>query len=126
MTPTFVTNETEDEDVLFAAFGKLKKNQDPKKSILIKEGDSLVGVVKKISDSKTFKKTYKLKIEKEERLVIVLGTTDLRNKMGHGTVKADKVVKEGDLVQITFNGMTQTGNGRPFYQFTVGIAEAKA
>jgi len=120
---TFVTNETEDEDILFAAFGSLKKGQDPKKSLLIKEGESLVGVVKQISDSAVYKKIYRIQVEGQDKLVLVLGTTDLRNKMGHGTAKASRQVKEGDLVQITFDGITKTGKGRPFKQFTVGIAE---
>jgi len=123
MTPTFVTNETEDEEILFAAFGKLKKGQDPKKSILIKEGESLTGVVKQVSNSAVYKKIYRLKVEKQEELVVVLGTTDLNNKMGYGTVKAARQVKENDLIQITFDGMTKTGKGRPFYKFTVGIAD---
>lgn len=121
--PTFVTNETEDEDVLFAAFGEVKKNQDPKKSVLIKEGKSLTGVIKEISDSATYKKVYRLKVEGQEKLILVLGTTDLRNKMGHGAAKAKIVAKVGDLVQITYQGKTKTGKGRPFYKFEVGIAQ---
>ncbi len=123
MTPTFVTNETEDEDIFFASFGKIKKGQDAKKSILIKEGESITGVVTKISDSTVYKKIYRLKVKKLDKPVVVLGKTDLVNKMGHGTAKAKIVVKENDLVQITFNGMTKTGKGRPFFQFTVGVAE---
>lgn len=123
MTPTFVTNETEDEDVIFAAFGALKKGQDPKKSLLVKEGESLTGVVKQISDSATYKKIYRLKVDKIEKLVLVLGTTDINNKMGYGTAKAARQVKEGDLVQITFDGKVKTGKGRPFFSFTIGIAE---
>jgi len=123
MSPTFVTNETEDEDILFAAFGEIKKGQDPKKSILIKEGESLTGMVKQISDSPTYKKVFRLKVEGQDKLVLVLGKTDLLNKAGYGTAKAKRVVKEGDLIQITFDGMTKTGKGRPFFKFTVGIAK---
>ena len=123
MSPTFVTNETEDEEILFASFGAIKKGQDPKKSILVKEGESLTGVVKEINDSAVYKKIYRLKVDKIEPIVVVLGKTDLNNKMGYGTKKADVVVKVNDLIQITFDGMVKTGKGRPFYKFTVGIAK---
>ena len=123
MTPVFVTNETEDEEILFASFGQIKKGQDPKKSILIKEGESLTGVVKEINDSSVYKKIYRLKVDKLEPIVVVLGKTDLNNKMGHGEKKADVVVKVNDLVQITFDGMVKTGKGRPFFKFTVGVAK---
>lgn len=123
MCPTFVTNETEDEEILFAAFGELKKGQDPKKSILIKEGEALEGVVKEISDSAVYKKIYRLKVKDQEKLVVVLGTTDLNNKMGYGTAKAKQQVKANDLIQIKFLGKKKTGKGRPFYEFEVGIAK---
>lgn len=123
MTPTFVTNETEDEEILFASFGSIKKGQDPKKSILVKEGESLIGVVKEINDSAVYGKIYRLKVDKIEPIVVVLGKTDLNNRMGYGTKKADVVVKANDLIQITFDGMVKTGKGRPFYKFTVGVAK---
>jgi len=123
MSPTFVTNETKDEDILFASFGSIKKGQDPKKSMLVKEGESIIGVVKEINDSAVYKKIYRLKVDKIEPIVVILGKTDLVNRMGHGTKKADIVVKVGDLVQITFNGIIKTGKGRPFNKFTVGVAQ---
>lgn len=123
MSPTFVSNETEEEEILFASFGALKKGQDPKKSMLIKEGDSLIGVVKEINDSAVYKKIYRLKVDKIEPIVVVLGKTDLNNKMGYGAKKANAIVKVNDLVQITFEGMVKTGKGRPFYKFSVGIAQ---
>lgn len=123
MCPTFEVNETEDEDILFASFGEIKKNQDPKKSILVKEGESLTGVVQSIEDSATYKKIYRLKIDKQDKLVIVLGKTDLNNKMGYGTAKVTKQVKEGDLIQIKYLGKVKTGKGRPFNKFEVGIAK---
>lgn len=123
MCPTFEVNETEDEDILFASFGEIKKNQDPKKSILVKEGESLTGVVKAVEDSATYKKIYRLQVEKQDKLVVVLGKTDLNNKMGYGTAKAKKQVKEGDLIQIKYLGKTKTAKGRPFYTFEVAIAK---
>lgn len=119
----FVTNETEDEEILFAAWGEIKKGQDAKKSLLVKEGASLTGVVTDISDSTTYKKIYRLKVEGQERIVVILGKTDLNDKMGYGTKKVSRQVKVNDLVQITFDGKKKTGKGRPFYQFTVGIAQ---
>jgi len=123
MSPTFVTNETEDEEILFASFGSLKKGQDPKKSLLKKEGESIIGVVQEINDSAVYKKIYRLKVDKIKPIVVILGKTDLNNKMGHGTKKSGVVVKVNDLVQITFDGMVKTGKGRPFYKFTVGVAQ---
>lgn len=122
MTPIFVTNETAEEDILFASFGTIKKGQDPKKSLLVKEGESIVGVVKEINDSTTYGKIYRLKVAKLEPTIVVLGKTDLNNRMGYGEKKADQVVEVGDLVQITWNGLVKTGKGRPFNKFTVGIA----
>lgn len=123
MPTNFVVNEIADEEILFAVFGELKANQDPKKSILVKEGETLTGVVMKISDSPTYKKVYRLKVNKIDKPVVVTGKTDLLDKMGHGVAKTDRVVKENDLVQITYNGMTKTSKGRDFYSFTVAIAE---
>ncbi len=121
--PTFETNTTEDEDVLFATFGKLKAGQDKSKSVLIKEGESLIGVVIDVQDSPTYKKVYRLKVKGEDKPVVVLGKTDLNNKMGYGTKKAQKVVQVNDLIQITYLGQKKTQKGRPFYSFTVGIAK---
>lgn len=123
MSPTFITNETEDEDVLFVSFGEIKPGQDKSKSLLVKEGDNVTGVITNIADSPTYKKIYRLKVEGQEKPVVVLGKTDLNNKMGYGTKKADKQVKVNDLVQITYLGKKKTGKGRPFYQFKVGIAK---
>lgn len=120
---TFITNETEDEEILFAAFGEVGKGKDPKKSLLIKEGKNLTGVVTNISDSPTYKKIYRLKVEGQKRTIVVMGKTDLNDKMGYGTKKVSRQVKVNDLVQITFDGKKKTGKGRPFYQFTVGIAK---
>jgi len=120
---TFVTNETEDEEILFAAFGKIKKGQDPKKSYLVKDGENLTGVILKIDDSKTYKKIYRIKVDKVDKPVVILGTSDLNDKMGYGDKKVSHVAKVNDLVQITFDGMKQTGQGRPYYQFTVGFAK---
>lgn len=119
----FVNIETEDEDVLFATFGALKGNQKKEKSFLIKEGASVEGVVIDISDSPTYTKIYRLKVEGQEKPVVFLGKTDLNNKMGYGTKKASYQVKVNDLIQITYKGVVKTGKGRPFNQFEVAIAK---
>jgi len=121
--PTFITNEIKDEEILFAAFGEVKKSQDPKKSFLIKEGESLTGVVTAINDSSVYKKIYRLKVEGQEKTILILGTTDLNNKMGYGEKKVSQVAKINDLIQITFLGKKKTGKGRSYYQFEVGIAK---
>lgn len=125
MCPTFVTNETEDEDVLFVSFGEIKPGQNKKKSLLVKEGESVTGVVTDITDSPTYKKIYRLKVDGQEKPIVVLGKTDLNNKMGYGPKKATKQVQVGDLIQVTYTGKKKTGKGRPFYQFSVGIATKK-
>lgn len=119
----FVNIETEDEDVLFATWGQLKANQDKNKSLLVKEGASIEGVVIEISDSPTYTKIYRLKVEGQEKPVVVLGKTDLNNKMGYGTKKASYQVKVNDLIQIVYKGIVKTGKGRPFNQFDVLVAK---
>jgi len=119
----FINVETEDENILFATFGKLKANQEANKSFLIKEGESLEGVVIDISDSRTYTKIYRLKVDGEEKPIVVLGKTDLNNKMGYGTKKASYQVKVNDLIQITYKGIVKTGKGRPFNQFEVAVAK---
>lgn len=121
--PTFVANETEDEDILFASFGKIKKGQNPQKSVLIKEGENIAGVITSISDSPTYQKIYRMKVEGQEKPVVILGTTDLNNKMGYGPKKTKRQVTANDLVRITFLGKVKTGKGRPFYSFKVEIAK---
>lgn len=123
MSPNFIKNETEDEDVLFATFGKLKPNQDKKKSLVIKEGESLVGKVINISDSSTYTKIYRLAVKGQKKPVIVLGKSNLNDKMGYGTKKVGRVVKVNDLIQITFDGKKKTQKGRELYTFSVGIAK---
>jgi hypothetical protein len=123
MCPVFVKNETEDEDVLFATFGKLKPNQDKNKSLVIKEGENLTGVVTDISDSGTYKKIYRLKVKGQAKPVVVLGKSNLNDKMGYGTKKVTRQVKVNDTIQITFDGVKKTQKGRDLYTFSVGIAK---
>ena len=119
----FITQTTEEEDVLFGVFGKLKAGQDPKKSYLVKVGESLEGVITEIKDSPKYVKIYTLKKKGEEKPIVVTGKTDLVKKMGHSTAKVPKVVVVNDLVQITFKGVTKTAKGNTYYDFEVGVAQ---
>lgn len=121
--PTYVTNETVEEDVLFAVFGKLKPNQDAKKSLLIKEGESVEGVLTEIKDSPKYGKIYRLKVKGQDKPVVITGKSDLRDQMGHGDKTAKLVAEVNDLVQITFKGKTKTQAGNDYYNFKVGIAK---
>lgn len=123
MCPTFVKNTIESEDVLFVSFGEIKSGQDKNKSLLVKEGESVEGVVTDINESPVYGQTYKLKVKGIDKPVVLTGKTDLNNKMGYGTKKTAKQVKINDLIQVTYLGQKKTGKGRPFYQFEVGIAK---
>lgn len=124
--PKFVTNEVEDEDVLFATFGKLKPNQDAEKSVLIKEGEAIEGVLTEIKKStKEYKKIYVLKVKGQDKPVLITGKTDLIKGMGHDpTTKAKLVAEVNDIVRIQFDGISKTGKGHNYYNFTVGIAKS--
>jgi hypothetical protein len=119
----FVNQTTEEEDVLFAVFGKLKTGQDTKKSYLVKVGESLEGVITEIKESSKYGRIYTLKKKGEEKPIVVTGKTDLVKKMGHSTAKVPKVVKVNDLIQITFKGVTKTGKGNTYFDFDVGVAQ---
>jgi len=119
----YVNNTTVEEDVLFGVFGALKAGQDPKKSYLVKVGESLEGVVTEIKDSTKYTKIYTLKKKGEVKPIVITGKTDLVKKMGHSTAKVPKVVKVNDLVQITFKGVTKTTKGNNYFDFDVGVAQ---
>jgi len=123
--PKYITNETSDDDVIYASFGKLKAGLDAKKSLLIKKDESLEGVITDISKSERYKKTYRLKVAGIDKPVVVTGKTDLVNKMGHGDAKAKLVAEVNDMVEITFLGEQKTARGNTFYNFRVGIDKAK-
>ena len=126
MSAKFITQTPEKEDVKFVTFGELKPNQDATKSYLIKAGESVEGVVTDIKDSPTYTKIFTLKVKGEEKPLLILGKTDLRNKMGYSTdprVKVPRVVKVNDLVRITFNSVSKTQKGHTWYDFDVAVAE---
>lgn len=119
----FVNQTTEEEDVLFATFGKLKAGQDNKKSYLVKVGESLEGRVTEIKNSPKYGKIYTLVKKGEEKPIVITGKTDLVKKMGHSTAKVPRVVVVNDLVQITFKGVTKTQKGNTYFNFEVGVAQ---
>jgi len=54
---------------------------------------------------------------------LILGKTDLRNKMGCGSTKVKRVVKVNDIVRITFKSVSKTQKGHVWYSFQVEVAE---
>lgn len=112
----FVKIEADDEDVLFACFGKLKGNQNAEKSVLVKEGESIEGVITDIKKSPKYGSIYQLKVDKQDKPVVITGKTDLNKKMATGNVGVN------DLVRITYKGITKTQKGNNYYNFDVEVA----
>jgi len=121
--PKFVSTSPET-DCLYATFGKLGKGQEADKSYLVKEGEYIQGVVSEIKDSSKYKKIYTLEVKGVEKPVVILGKTDLINQMGHGKEPTEVVVKEGDLVRVTFINKTTTQKGYDWYNFEVAVAQS--
>jgi len=122
--PKFVRTTEGADDVLFAAFGTIGRGQDPKKTYLVKEGETIEGVVTEIKDSTTYKKIYTLEVKGAAKPVVILGKTDLRNKMGHGATPTDITVEVNDIVRITFLQKKKTQKGHDWYDFDVEVAKA--
>lgn len=121
---TFVTNTTQEEDVLFVAWGEYKAGQDKKKSVLIKAGQTIEGVLTKRKSGGKYKETYVLQVKGYEKPIVITGKQDLIKQMGHTpNTKPKMVAKEGDLIQIKFIEKTKTNNQNDFYKFEVAIAQ---
>lgn len=119
----YVNQRTEDEEVLFAAFGTLDgKSKDT--TYLVKEGETIEGLVTAVKDSPTYKKIFMLKVKGEEKPILVLGKTDLVDKMGYGNLVTDLVAEVNDLVKITFVNKTKTQKKYIWYNFEVAIKKA--
>lgn len=113
--------EQQEENVKFVAFGKKKAK---KGSYVVKEGDTLEGVIEQIKDSsKGYGKIYQLRNKEVEEALIICGNTDLNNKLGYGKTAVEPVV-EGDQVRITFTGMQPTKRGKEMYTFEVAVLRA--
>lgn len=119
----FVIQTEEKEDVKFVCFGELKAGQDPKKSYLVKAGEAVEGVVTNVKDSPSYNKIVTLKVKGEEKPLLILGKTDLCNKLGYGDTKVPRIVKANDLVRITFVSLTKTQKNHDWYTFIVEVAE---
>jgi hypothetical protein len=110
--------ETQEENARFVAFGKNKAKEN---SYVIEEGKTLEGVIEQIKPSdKGYKYIYQLRSKGVEESLIVLGCTDLNNKLGYGN-SAVKRVSEGDEVRIKFLGMKPTKKGKEMYTFEVQV-----
>jgi len=113
--------QEQEENVKFVAFGKANAKKD---SYIVEEGKTLEGVIERIKDStKGYGKIYQLRTKGVEEALIVLGKTDLNNKLGYGNT-AVTPVSEGDEVRITFTGMQPTKRGKPMYTFSVQVKRA--
>jgi len=120
----FVTQRTEDEEVLFALFNNSLDGKDKTSTYLVKEGEAIEGILTAIKESPTYKKIYMLKVKGEEKQVLVLGKTDLVDQMGHGNLVTDLVAEVNDIVRITFLNKTKTQKKYDWYNFEVAIKKA--
>lgn len=121
--PRFINQTTEDEEVLFACFGALD-GKDKDTTYLVKEGEIIEGIVLSVKDSPTYKKIFTLKVKGQEKPVLVLGKTDLVDKMGYGNLVTDLVAEVNDIVRITFVNKTKTQKKFDWYNFEVAISKA--
>ena len=118
----FVENQSVDEDVLFVSWGALGAGKDKSRAIVVKENESIEGVIENIKDSDIYGKIYTMRIEGKDKPVIITGKTALNNAMGHGTLTVRHVVQPGDLVRITYLGQQKGEKGRKFFAFRVEVA----
>lgn len=116
--PKFVKIAPKDEDVLFVAWGKLGRNQDAEKAILVKEGESIEGVVLEMKPSAKYGKILRLKLENQDKPVVITGKSDLNKKLDAGGVAVN------DLVRITYTGVVKTQRGNDYYTFELEVAKA--
>jgi len=115
----FVSVTPEQDEVIFAAWGKVNKKHDKDTQYLIEEGTPIEGVVLEYKDTdKGYKKIIKLNVKGIDKPLLILGKTDLINKFEAGNVE------KGDLVRITFTGVNKTKNNHDFYTFDVAVAKA--
>jgi len=113
--------ETQEEKVKFVAFGKERAKEG---SYVVEEGETLEGVIENIKEStKGYGHIYQLRTKGVEEALLVLGCTDLNNKLGYGNT-AIPAVQVGDEVRITFTGMKPTKRGKQMYLFKVAVKRA--
>jgi len=113
--------QEQEENSRFVSWGKEKARED---SFVVEKGKTLECVVEKIKPSdKGYKYIYQVRTKGVEEALILLGCTDLNNKLGYGNLGC-KPVNEGDEVRITFNGMQKTTKGKDMYTFKVEVKRA--
>lgn len=92
-------------------------------SYIIKEGETLEGLVETIKDSDTYTKVYTLKVKGVDPSLVITGKKALVDGMGHGSLHVKPVIV-GDLVRITFAGLYSTKNGKG-YNLKVAVSRSK-
>jgi hypothetical protein len=113
--------EEQTENTLFVAWGKKKAKEN---SYVIEKDETLECVMEKIKPSdKGYRYIYQVRTKGVEPALILLGCSDLNNKLGYGNVGV-KPVAEGDEVRITFTGMQPTKNKKEMYTFKVLVKRA--
>jgi len=115
---SFMEQRSEEDKVLFVDWGKLKEGHAPETNLVVKAGEHVEGIVKRISDNETYKKILVLKTKEHDKDVMILGCKALLDGLGYG----DKIVEpvgEGDLIRICYNGMYKTKSGGSGYDLTV-------
>ena len=111
----------DDEEVLFACWGKTNKKDD--KNYVFEEGKPVELTLVKIQESETYRFTYKCKIPDVEKPVILLGNASLNNGCGLGGWDVARV-EEGATLRITYEGQgTSKKTKRKFYKIKVEVAE---
>lgn len=115
----FTSVTPQQDDVLFVAFGKLNEKHDKKTQYLVKEGETIEGVVLECKDTeKNYKKILKVNAKGVDKPLLILGKTNLVEKLNAGEVK------EGDLIRLTFTGIVKTNKGYNCYTFELAVAQA--
>jgi hypothetical protein len=110
----------------FVAWGEEKAREN---SFVVKQGESLTGMILQIKDSPKYGFILEIKSKQHEDPLIVLGTMSLISKMGfqkneNGVaipIKGKEHIKEEDVVRITFLGMVPTKRGKQAYDFKVEV-----
>jgi len=117
---SFMEQRSEEDKVLFVDWGKLKDGHSEEENLVVKEGEHVEGIVKRISDNENYKKILVLKTKEHDKDVMVLGCKSLIDGLGFGD-KIVEPVSEGDLVRIRYNGMYKTKSGGKGYDLTVFV-----
>jgi hypothetical protein len=114
----------------FVAWGKKKAREN---SFIVDEGKNITGKVIKLRKSDKYGVIIELKTKEDDEPIVVMGTTILNRELGYIKIKTDDdkikwvenpamyVVKEGDVIRITFNGYIAISGGNDAYDLTVEV-----